>query len=787
MPVDRWVGQALGGRYQIEELLGRGGMSAVYKARDPNLQRTVAVKMIHPHLTGDEEFIRRFESEAAVIARLRHQNIVQVYDFNHEGDLYYMVLEYVAGETLQNRIKRLSESGRRLPIRETLKYIIQVCQAADYAHQRGMIHRDIKPANVMLDVSGNAILMDFGIAHILGGHQHTATGAVLGTALYMSPEQIQGLHPDARADIYSIGVTLFEALSGRPPFEADSVMTVMMMHMNDPVPDLSQLNPDIPQAVKEVVNHALEKDRARRFQSCAEMAAALQQALEQTGEVQAAAPQRPVAPVQREVKPAASPETRIETPPALGSLSTIIEPAAPAASPAGAVETIIEPVSTAAPRPGSQTGPVALVPPAVPGAGKKILLWTAAAALLLALMGGSYFAYNQFLKPRSTPQPAVAGARSTQTLANEPTQVPPTPLAAAGKQQEPDRKPEVSPSPTATDTPAPTATTTPEPVPTDTPAPTALPVIGGADMLAYLLESNIWLANVDGSEVRQITTDGAAKKYLRWLPDRLTLSYISGKCIQMVDIYGTTATLTCFNNSTYLDSFDVSPDGSRVALSLDHQLYLLPFDLEKLSKADSHPDLVAMADCLDLAPYQRNAAVSARWARDGKLLSAVTLGVLANGQRGDVVQLFAVDRCIPNPLVQVQFPPPHFNFGEYSRSPSLPGFTWDGEYLYVMNGNTRNEGFGHLHLFNRETFRASTAIDPINSACCYRDPQFSPDGEYLIFAFQDISLGADSKTQLYYIPFGSIGTGAKYQPLPLPENTNPREAPQPALRPAASE
>ncbi|TLN17839.1 serine/threonine protein kinase, partial [bacterium] len=317
MGSDRWAGKVIGGRYQIEELLGQGGMSAVYKARDPNLQRTVAIKVIHPHLSDNEEFVRRFESEATAIARLRHPNIVQVFDFNHDGDLYYMVLEFVAGETLGSRIKRMNAAARLMPVRDTLHYMTDICKAADYAHQRGMIHRDIKPANVMLDVNGNAILMDFGIARILGGQHQTATGAVLGTALYMSPEQIQGLHPDARSDIYSIGVTLFEALGGRPPFEADSAMTLMMMHLHDPVPDLNQLHPGIPEPVRAVVNRALEKDRNDRYQSGAEMAAALEAALtsvrddkEKTTPPPAAGVEKPAAEVEKpapEIRPVKKP------------------------------------------------------------------------------------------------------------------------------------------------------------------------------------------------------------------------------------------------------------------------------------------------------------------------------------------------------------------------------------------------------------------------------------------------------------------------------------------------
>jgi serine/threonine protein kinase len=210
---------------------------------------------------------------------LRHHGIIQVHDFNRDDDLYYMVLEFVPGETIQDHLKRLNDSNRKLSPAKVIEYMANVCDAVDYAHQRGMIHRDIKPANLMLTTTGQVILMDFGIAKIVGGTHHTATGAVVGTAMYMSPEQIKGEQPDRRTDIYSLGVTLYEMVSGRPPFEADSAMTLMMMHVNDPVPNPKKLNPDVPDGLVTVINKALAKDPSDRYQTAAQMAAALRNAL----------------------------------------------------------------------------------------------------------------------------------------------------------------------------------------------------------------------------------------------------------------------------------------------------------------------------------------------------------------------------------------------------------------------------------------------------------------------------------------------------------------------------
>ena len=308
--------------------------------------------------------------------------------------------------------------------------------------------------------------------------------------------------------------------------------------------------------------------------------------------------------------------------------------------------------------------------------------------------------------------------------------------------------------------------------------------MGGADQIAFFSGGDIWTANIDGSALTQLTKDGAAKTYLRWLPNGQGLTYISGKCIQSVSLAGEMETITCFDAAKFLESFEVSPDGQRLALSLDSQLYLLPFDLDALRTADQHSDLQAIATCAGLAPYQHNTARDFRWSSDGKRLAMVVMAKLKSGKPGDVIQVFSVDECVPNPLISVRFPDQHFTYLDYNRNPTLQDFAWDGRELFILHSRNEYESFSAMHLFNTETFNFTENINPVGGACCYRDPQFSPDGSYLVFAFKDYKAGASSATQLYYIPFGSIGSGETYQPLPIPEITDPREQPQPALRPA---
>lgn len=270
-----WIDYNLNGRYQIKELLGQGGMSSVYRAVDPKLRRDVAVKIIHPHLSENPKFVRRFEEEAAAVAQLRHPNIRQVFDSNHDGETYYMVLEFLPGKTLKEQLDHFTQKGQHVPMSEVISTIRQICSAVAYAHKNGVIHRDIKPSNVVISPQGEAILTDFGIAKMVGKEQFTATGAVIGTAAYISPEQIEGKQVDHRTDIYAIGVMLFEMVSGKTPFIAESIMTLMMKHVNDPLPDLHKLQPGLDLKLVSIIEKSLAKNPEDRYQNANEIASEL--------------------------------------------------------------------------------------------------------------------------------------------------------------------------------------------------------------------------------------------------------------------------------------------------------------------------------------------------------------------------------------------------------------------------------------------------------------------------------------------------------------------------------
>ncbi len=265
----------LGNRYQVEARIGAGGMAEVYRGFDPILNRTVAIKVLLPQFARDTSFVQRFRREAQAAARLNQPNIVGVYDTGADDGTQYIVMEFVEGRTLGE----FMETGRRPTPVQAAEIAQKICGALSAAHAVGVIHRDIKPGNVMVTREGTVKVMDFGIARVLGPETAPQTSAVLGTASYLSPEQAQGSPVDARTDIYSLGVVLYEMLAGRPPFMGDTPVAVAYKQVNETPVVPSKLNPDVPARLDAVVMKALSKNPSNRYQTADEFGADLERVI----------------------------------------------------------------------------------------------------------------------------------------------------------------------------------------------------------------------------------------------------------------------------------------------------------------------------------------------------------------------------------------------------------------------------------------------------------------------------------------------------------------------------
>ena len=265
--------QDLGGRklgqYELRERLGRGGMAEVYKAYQASMDRFIAVKVMLGHLVEDDDFVERFRREAQAVGRLRHPNIVNIFDFGIQDAVYYMAMEYIDGGTLKDRSKDIG----RFNTNDALRITSQLASALDYAHNAGMIHRDVKPANIMFTnkTYQDVVLTDFGIARILNQTGLTATGAYVGTPDYMSPEAGHGDPTDERADLYALGIILYEMLTGTAPYSADTPLAVMLKHMNAPLPTISEYGDEIPEVVEKIILRSMAKDPNDRYQTAAAM------------------------------------------------------------------------------------------------------------------------------------------------------------------------------------------------------------------------------------------------------------------------------------------------------------------------------------------------------------------------------------------------------------------------------------------------------------------------------------------------------------------------------------
>lgn len=279
LPADELIGKTLG-QYTILEEAGRGGMATVYLAKQISMNRSVAIKVLPPHFLHDPSFLERFKREVEVISHLEHPHILPIYDYGEAEGMPYIAMRFLAGGSMAQMIRRGVPD-----LDELIRPVRQISQALDYAHMQGIIHRDLKPGNIMLDEANNAYLSDFGIARVMGSD---LTGsAIIGTPAYMSPEQANGTQIDGRSDIYSLGVVLFELITGREPYQAETPMALLLKHLNEPMPPAHDFRDGVPDSVEHVLAKSTAKDPDERYSSTRELSDAFEDALRNTNATQA--------------------------------------------------------------------------------------------------------------------------------------------------------------------------------------------------------------------------------------------------------------------------------------------------------------------------------------------------------------------------------------------------------------------------------------------------------------------------------------------------------------------
>jgi len=581
-------------RYEIQEELGFGGMATVFRAYDPSFERDVALKVLKRELLEDPMVRERFERETKIVAKLEHAAIVPVYDVGFDNDQLFYVMRYMPGGALTERIQ-----DGKLTLEQIAYILLRLADALDYAHRKGVVHRDLKPGNILFDENDNAYISDFGIAKFAQAATKITHSGIIGTPRYMSPEQATGIEVDGRSDQYSLGVILFEMLSGHAPFEATTPLAMAFKHATEPAPNILDINPNLPPEISEVFKKTLEKNPEDRYKTVAEFANAFLEALP-ASMVQNAKYLTPIPPrkPQKDEEPTELPKPLQPDP--------NVEPVQPARS--------------------------------------KTRTLVISGFVAFALIGLAFWGIPQLTTgPASTSTPTTASV----------TTVPSTPTTA------------------------PTATVTETIAPTEATEPTAIPVapgIGGATRIALTTNREVYLMDIDGGNITQLTKTNIPKFDLQWLPGGKELLSGENGCIYTVNVEESQpqpVKLGCYTGENFT-GFHVSPDGKNVAISIENRLIVLPFDLELLSTAKSAFELQnSDKTCIN---YVEDAVKNAQWSIDGKSL-AIKYQSIVNGRVGETIRILDVDllRCKSvDPLVIDEFPGKHFTPDGYGSLPVLP-------------------------------------------------------------------------------------------------------------------
>jgi serine/threonine protein kinase len=661
------------GRYKIKAELGRGGMATVYRAFDPISNREVAIKMLPHELLNNLVTRARFKRELKLVASLEHPAIVPVYDVGgDENQQPFFVMRYMSGGSLSDMIKK-----GKFSLRDAALIVERLASALDHAHSKGVIHRDIKPDNVLFDASNNPYLSDFGVAKVTESLVSTTGQGVIGTPAYLSPEQALGENVDRRADIYGLGAMLYEMLTGERPFGKDTVIGLALQHVNDPVPNILKVRPDLPGEVDVIIKTAMSKNRENRYATALDLARELNKV-------------------------------------AFGGERTMPQS------------------TTLVDRQGAS------------GSSFNRMGWVMAGLILsIAIAGGAYGLRGQL--------PFLAGPPATSTATSVPTV-----------------------TPTLTPAPEPTATLTV----TATTGPVVPSIPGGADKIAFLVGNQLYLMDVDGSDLIQVRTDNSVKMDMHWIPGG-HLTYVSRNCVYLLDVNTLQPQrVMCFVSNELLEGFSVSPNGKLVAISIQRTLNILPFDLEKLKEVDTRFSLLTLAEnCF----YNQYAFREVLWSKSGTQLAAHVVDT----QLVSSDQIFLLSVNIPKcatvgPVRVAKIPGTRIDFDKESTR-RIASYDWDGNHLFLLNDSIRNDGFGDLYVYDSQT-RQAKKINPISGVCCYRDARWSPDGSYIFFVFQRYGT---TDIEFYYVPYAELGKSNNWSPIPNVDTlfSTAREKPQPALRP----